>query len=143
MAALASFRSLADDARATAFASALLHDVSKPDCTRTGDDGRVTSHGHSIRGAISARRILYGMGAPFAAREQVSALLRHHQAPFWLIERDDPLRLVVYVEVPERMLRAQNRARKRPVPERVIDELLDKWEVPDVTEAHAVEHVVR
>lgn len=316
MAALDAFRALDDDARAVAFASALLHDVSKPDCTRAADDGRVTSHGHSIRGAIAARRILYGMNVPFAAREQVSALVRHHQAPFWLIEREDPLRLVatisqtarcdllallaesdargrtcadqarildnvalfrayceeqgclaapfafpseharylylggrqntplhdphvsfrcevtvmsgmpgagkdrwvsthcrdlpvvsldrlradlevdpedeqgtvvqaareearghlragrsfvwnatnvsrrvraictrlfadydarirmVYVEVPEATLRAQNRSRKKPVPERVIDALLEKWEVPDLSEAHVVEHVV-
>jgi predicted kinase len=50
---------------------------------------------------------------------------------------------IVYVEVPIATWRAQNRARKKPVPERVLDELLDKWEVPDRTEAHAVEHVVR
>lgn len=315
MTGLEAFRALAADARAVAFASALLHDVSKPDCTRTADDGRVTSHGHSVRGAIAARRILYGMNVPFADREQVAALVRHHQAPFWLIEREDPLRLVatisqtarcdllallaesdargrtcadqarildnvslfrtyceeqgclttpfafpsehgrylylggrqksathaphesfrcevtvmsglpgagkdrwvsthckdlpvvsldrlradlkvdpedeqgsvvqaareearehlragrsfvwnatnvsrrvraictrlfadydarirmVYVEVPEATLRAQNRARKKPVPERVIDALLDKWEVPDLSEAHVVEHV--
>lgn len=97
MAALPAFRDLDEEARTTAFASALLHDVAKPDCTRTADDGRVTSHGHSVRGAIAARRIMYTMNAPFAIREQVAALVRHHQAPFWLLEREDPLRLVATI----------------------------------------------
>lgn len=323
MAALDRFRGLDDESRAIAFASALLHDVAKPDCTRAGADGRVTSHGHSVRGSIAARRILYALNAPFASREQVAALVRHHQAPFWLVDREDPVRLlatisqtaqcdllallaeadargrtcddqarildnvalfrayaeeegcattpyafpseharfqyfagrqksalrseatktyvphaafrcevtvmsgmpgagkdrwiathcedlpivsldrlraeldvdpedeqgavvqaareearahlragrsfvwnatnvsrrvraictrlfadydarirIVYVEVPEATLRAQNRSRKKPVPDRVIDALLEKWEVPDLTEAHAVEHVL-
>jgi predicted kinase len=49
---------------------------------------------------------------------------------------------IVYVEAPEERIRAQNRARPSPVPERVIDGLLDRWEVPDLTEAHRVEWVL-
>lgn len=94
MAELAAFRALDDDARMIAFAGALLHDVAKPDCTRTDDSGRVTSHGHSVRGAMLARRILWRLGMPFAMREQVVSLVRHHQAPFWLLEREDPHRIV-------------------------------------------------
>jgi predicted kinase len=97
MADLAGFRALDGDARLVAFAGALLHDVAKPDCTRADDDGRVTSHGHSVRGAIQARAILWRLGMPFAMREQVVALVRHHQAPFWLLDRDDPHRLVATI----------------------------------------------
>lgn len=97
LAALDAFRALDQSARLVAFAGVLLHDVAKPDCTRTGDDGRVTSHGHSVRGAMSARRILWRLGMPFVPREQVTALVRHHQAPFWLLERDDPHRLVATI----------------------------------------------
>jgi predicted kinase len=97
MAERPAFRALDDDARLVAFAGALLHDVAKPDCTRADDDGRVTSHGHSVRGAIHARSILWRLGMPFAMREQVVALVRHHQAPFWLLERDDPHRLVATI----------------------------------------------
>ena len=94
MAALPAFRALDAEARLVAFAGALLHDVAKPDCTRTDDDGRVTSHGHSVRGAMLARTILWRLGMPFALREQVVGMVRHHQAPFWLLERDDPHRMV-------------------------------------------------
>ncbi len=49
---------------------------------------------------------------------------------------------IVYVEAPPDRLFAQNRARKKKVPEAVIERLLDRWEVPDKTEAHQVDHVV-
>jgi predicted kinase len=73
------------------FAAALLHDVAKPACTRL-DQGRITSRGHSQRGAIDARRILWEMHAPFTIREQICALIEYHQAPFHLIDHDDAQR---------------------------------------------------
>ena len=45
---------------------------------------------------------------------------------------------IVYVEVPEPVLHAQNRSRATPVPERVLEALLDRWEVPAPDEAHEV-----
>jgi tRNA uridine 5-carbamoylmethylation protein Kti12 len=48
---------------------------------------------------------------------------------------------IVYVEAPADRLFAQNRARKRPVPEPVIERLIGRWEVPDPTEAHQVDWV--
>lgn len=48
---------------------------------------------------------------------------------------------MVYVEASEDDLWERNRTREEPVPERVLDRLLDKWEVPDLTEAHAVDWV--
>jgi predicted kinase len=50
---------------------------------------------------------------------------------------------IVYLEVPEETLRAQNRNRAAVVPEQVIERLLDRWEVPDRTEAHDVDYCVR
>ena len=50
---------------------------------------------------------------------------------------------VVYLEVPEETLRSQNRNRAAVVPEQVLARLLDRWEVPDQTEAHAVDYAVR
>jgi tRNA uridine 5-carbamoylmethylation protein Kti12 len=48
---------------------------------------------------------------------------------------------LVHVEAPWPALLRQNRARPRPVPEPVIERLLERWEVPDPTEAHQVEWV--
>ena len=89
------YRGIDESAQLITFAGALLHDVAKPDCTRTDDEGRVSSHGHSVRGALAARVILWRLGMPFAMREEIAGLVRHHQAPFWLLERDDPRRIVL------------------------------------------------
>jgi predicted kinase len=49
---------------------------------------------------------------------------------------------IVYVESPAATLFDQNRARERVVPHKV-EKLLGRWEVPDLTEAHEVVHVIR
>ncbi len=85
------------DVRAIAFIASLLHDVAKPTSTQVGDDGRVTAKGHSTKGAMLARRILWRAGAPFHLRESCVGLVRHHQVPFWLLERDDPFELVARI----------------------------------------------
>lgn len=72
--------------------AALLHDVAKPASTRH-EDGRITSRGHSQRGTIMARRILWEQGFDFASREQVCGMIRYHQSPFHWIERPDAPRL--------------------------------------------------
>jgi tRNA uridine 5-carbamoylmethylation protein Kti12 len=46
---------------------------------------------------------------------------------------------IVYVEASHDVLFAQNRSRKGAVPEGAIDRMMDRWEVPDLTEAHQVE----
>lgn len=48
---------------------------------------------------------------------------------------------IVYVDTPYERLLARNRARPDPVPEAVIHRLARRLEVPDLTEAHAVEWV--
>jgi len=88
------FRALSEEARGIAFASAVLHDVAKPFCTKTTEEGRITSQGHSTKGALTARRILWELGVPFAQREAIVANVRHHQVPFWLFDREDPMRLL-------------------------------------------------
>ena len=50
---------------------------------------------------------------------------------------------IVYVESPWRDLLAQNKRRARRVPREAIARMLDRWEVPDASEAHRVEHHVR
>jgi putative nucleotidyltransferase with HDIG domain len=70
------------------FLASLLHDVGKPARTRV-EDGRITSRGHSRRGSMMARVILWRMGMPIYARERVAAFVLYHQAPFFLLERQD------------------------------------------------------
>jgi predicted kinase len=91
LASLAAWQRLPEAERFILFAATLLHDVAKPSCTRL-DQGRITSRGHSPRGAIDARRLLWQMQAPFAVREQICALIEHHQAPFHFIDHDDAQR---------------------------------------------------
>ncbi|HUE76190.1 MAG TPA: AAA family ATPase [Chloroflexota bacterium] len=79
------FRSRTTEERSNLFAAALLHDVAKPVCTRE-EGGRLTSRGHSRVGAVQARAILWRLGLPIVAREQIIGLVRHHQRPFYLIE---------------------------------------------------------
>ena len=85
---LPSFRGLPAYERALVFAGALLHDVAKPDCTRSEPDGRITSRGHSRRGAILTRKLLWQMDAPFAFREHVAQMVAHHQVPY-LLDRSE------------------------------------------------------
>src|SRR5947209_7885476 len=71
LAGLPAWRELPHQEREIVFAAALLHDVAKPECTRTEPGGRISSRGHSRRGAILARQLLWRMDTPFALREQV------------------------------------------------------------------------
>lgn len=82
------WRALDGPLRAVVFASALLHDVGKPGTTRI-EDGRLTSRGHSRRGEGLARVALWRAGMPFAVREHICRLVRHHQVPFFALDRAD------------------------------------------------------
>jgi putative nucleotidyltransferase with HDIG domain len=93
---LPAWRALPRPEREIVFAAALLHDIAKPACTRV-EEGRITSRGHSKRGAIQARTLLWGMNFPFEAREQVAALIRFHQIPFFLIDKPDGRRVLYEV----------------------------------------------
>src|SRR5205085_1783361 len=91
------WRALPESERQSVFAAALVHDVAKPACTRRDPDGRISSRGHSRRGAILARQILWRLGVPFAVREQIAALVRHHQVPYYLVEPADAQRRAIEV----------------------------------------------
>lgn len=97
LAGLSAWRLLPPDDREDVFAAALLHDVAKPARTRVEADGSVTTPGHSTRGAMMARRILWELAWPLRRRESVVALVRHHHAPFFLLGRDDPERAAATV----------------------------------------------
>ena len=62
MAAMPAWRDRPAIERRRLYTAALLHDVAKPACTRVEADGRLRSRGHSWRGAIMTRRILWRQG---------------------------------------------------------------------------------
>ena len=94
--AIPAWRALPRTERGIVFTAALLHDVAKPACTRI-EDGRITSRGHSKRGAIMTRSVLWSMNLPFDAREQIASLIRFHQIPFFLIDKPDARRTLYEV----------------------------------------------
>jgi predicted kinase len=71
-----------------------MHDIGKPACTRRDEDGSITSRGHSARGANLARHILWRLATPFAEREQLVAMIRWHESPFFVIDDSDCQRRV-------------------------------------------------
>lgn len=91
------FRALSEVHRRLVFGGIVMHDVAKPACTKTDDSGNLTARGHSARGELMTRRLLWEQGVLFAEREAICALVRHHQVPFFLIERDDSQRLALQI----------------------------------------------
>ncbi|WP_173820280.1 AAA family ATPase [Niastella vici] len=78
------------------WAAALLHDVEKRSTTVQEPDGSITSKGHSKKGALTARQILYTqVPTPFAIREQIVELVRFHGRPIWAIEKRDVARTII------------------------------------------------
>jgi putative nucleotidyltransferase with HDIG domain len=93
---LEGYRNLPAQEQEMLWAAALLHDVEKRSTTVHEQDGSITSKGHSKKGAITARQLLYTqLPAPFAIREQIVQLVRFHGTPIWAIERRDPARTVI------------------------------------------------
>ena len=86
--ALPGWQALPEDRRLALALAALLHDIAKPSTT-VEVDGRLRSPGHARRGAQDARILLYQLGAPFALRERVVGLIRHHAMPLFALEDDD------------------------------------------------------
>lgn len=79
------WRALPAEEREIVFVAALMHDIAKPVCTRF-EEGRLTSRGHSARGELMARELLWRMNVPMRRREHIAGLIRWHQVPFFLID---------------------------------------------------------
>lgn len=77
------YQSSSIDEKFIMFYSALLHDIGKPACTKTEDNGKITSAGHSKRGAIDARIDLWKKEVPFNLREPIVNIISTHQVPFF------------------------------------------------------------
>jgi predicted kinase len=129
MVALPAWQALPETERRVLFASALLHDVAKPTCTRVETNGRVSARGHSWRGAIRSRVILWRLGVPFEEREAVCAIVRHHLVPFFLPDSENPRRLAIEVSQTARcdllavMAEADIRGRICPDPDKLLSQV--------------------
>lgn len=89
------WQSLPPDDQSYLFWAAVLHDIGKPAVTKYEEDGQISSRGHSRVGASIARQLLWHAGSPFEWREALCGIIMHHQLPFWLIERPDPIRMAI------------------------------------------------
>lgn len=91
------FQQADEDSQFILFIAALLHDIAKPDTTEIdATTGRIRQPGHSKRGALDARIILWRLNVPFILREAICNLIEVHQLPFWLLSsenryQEDPL----------------------------------------------------
>lgn len=56
----------------------LFHDIGKPDCKTTGEDGIDHFHGHSVRSEEIAKEILRGLKFDNDTIHKVAKLTRHH-----------------------------------------------------------------
>ncbi len=87
---LLGYTALDEQTREVLWAAALLHDVEKRSTTAVEADGSITSRGHARKGEFTARQVLYrDVVTPFALREQIAALARHHGLPLWITEKQD------------------------------------------------------
>ncbi|KAF1054306.1 MAG: hypothetical protein GAK43_00972 [Stenotrophomonas maltophilia] len=83
------YRQASADERFVLFFSALLHDIAKPDTTVIDEQtGRIGQPGHSRRGAVDTRLLLWRAGVPFAQRERICRIIAVHQLPFFLLSGD-------------------------------------------------------
>lgn len=83
---LDAYKSATEDNRFIMFYAALLHDIAKPDCTVIDSNGRVTSAGHSKRGSVDVRILLWRKDVPFYIRESICNITATHQVPFFVFQ---------------------------------------------------------
>jgi putative nucleotidyltransferase with HDIG domain len=126
--ATARWRELPTADRLLTFAGALFHDIGKPARTRV-EDGRISSRGHSAKGENMVRVLLWRMGVPIDTREQIAALVAHHQVPFGFLDRDDPLRIAAQISLRTRnellacIAEADARGRICRDPDRIVEQV--------------------
>ncbi|GAB3545535.1 AAA family ATPase [Spirosoma fluminis] len=94
------YQTLQSGQRELLWTAALLHDVEKRSTTVVEADGSITARGHARKGERTVRELLYtnyriASPPPFAEREQICKLVRHHGLPLWIFEKPDPLKTLL------------------------------------------------
>lgn len=159
LAKLPAFRELPEADRHLVFAGTLLHDISKPECTRIEEDGRIRSPGHAVKGVYKARRILaddpaFGpLGTPFELREQILGLVRWHGLPANYLDKRHAGRDVIRARFSVRfdlltiLAEADHRGRvNKAVPDDTMDRIglfpdfCREWECFDTPREFANDH---
>ncbi|WMX12804.1 AAA family ATPase [Aureispira sp. CCB-E] len=82
--------------------SALLHDIGKPKCTITDEEGYIRAPKHAAIGEKMARKMLWDMD--FKSREAICSLIRLHGLPIWCLDKNNP-----YAAVASASLRLVNK----------------------------------
>jgi putative nucleotidyltransferase with HDIG domain len=88
---------LSSEDKQTLFLAALFHDIGKLVTTVQQND-TISSPKHSVWGALLTRYLLWkGIGEPigFHQRERIVHLVRNHMQPLYLLEKQDPRRLLL------------------------------------------------
>lgn len=81
------WQNAAEPRRQVMFIAALLHDIAKPDTTVVDPvTGAIGQPGHSKRGAVDARILLWKAEMPFELRESACRIIAVHQLPFWAFD---------------------------------------------------------
>ncbi|MFL9998887.1 AAA family ATPase [Paraburkholderia sediminicola] len=87
-----------EEERFILFIAALLHDISKPDTTVIDPvTGKIGQPGHSRRGAVDARILLWRAEVPFGIRETICRIISVHQLPFFALTSNKEGRSPEYV----------------------------------------------
>ena len=91
------FRAARGQRREVLFLAALLHDLCKPETTVVDPaTGAIGQPGHSRRGAVDVRALLWRAGAPFELRESICRIVAAHQVPFFAFDshRGEPAEFI-------------------------------------------------
>ncbi len=91
------YKNCSKEIQSLLFVSALLHDISKPECTQTVN-GKITAPGHAKKGAQKSRGLLYrGLFGAMSLyeRESIITLIRNHGLPIWFWDKPNPEKMVV------------------------------------------------
>lgn len=82
--------------RTTMFLAALFHDIGKLETTEEEEGGKITSVGHSAKGARLIRELLWdfrddGFPVSWQIRETVANMALLHMLPVYFLQKEDPL----------------------------------------------------